>query len=113
MINILIRRVKRQSGIVGSCVDCIGEHLKKKKRNKGEERKEKLSFVVREKERSRAYVTKTGCVSPLFSWSPKIQLFFSLYYVLFFFVFYSYPFLPYKGVKNITNLVLKFFLNIY
>lgn len=30
MTNILIRRVKRQNGIVGSCVDCIGEHLKKK-----------------------------------------------------------------------------------
>ena len=45
MTNILIRRVKRQSGIVGSCVDCIGEQLKRKKK---EERKENLSFGVRE-----------------------------------------------------------------
>lgn len=51
MTNILIRRVKRQSGIVGSCVDCIGEQLKRKKK---EERKENLSFGVREKEKVRS-----------------------------------------------------------
>lgn len=43
MTDILIRRVKRQSGIVGSCADCVGEHLKKKakenKERKGEKRK--------------------------------------------------------------------------
>lgn len=41
MTDILIRRVKRQSGIVGSCADCVGEHLKKikeKKERKGEKR---------------------------------------------------------------------------
>lgn len=50
MTNILIRRVKRQSGIVGSCVDCIGEQLKRKKK----ERKENLSFGVGEKEKIRS-----------------------------------------------------------
>ena len=51
MTNILIRRVKRQNGIVGSCVVCIGEHLKRKKKEEG---KENLSFGVREKEKVRS-----------------------------------------------------------
>lgn len=51
MTNILIRRVKRQSGIVGSCVVCIVEQLKRKKKEEG---KENLSFGVREKEKVRS-----------------------------------------------------------
>lgn len=48
MANILIRSVKRQSGIVGNCVDCIGEHLgEKRKERRGKERK--LIFCGRRK----------------------------------------------------------------
>ena len=37
MTNRLIRRVQTQTGVVGSCVDCIGEQLKKiQERKKGE-----------------------------------------------------------------------------
>lgn len=50
MTNKLIRRVKRPSGVVGSCVDCTGEQLKEKNKGK-KERRENLSFVVREKEK--------------------------------------------------------------
>lgn len=48
--NIFIRRVKRQSGIAGSCVDCINEHLGEEKKRK-EKGKNGNSFVVREKEK--------------------------------------------------------------
>lgn len=48
--NILIKRVKRQSGIAWSCVDCINAHLEKKKKRK-EKRKNGNSFVVGEKEK--------------------------------------------------------------
>lgn len=63
MTNILIRRVKRQSGVVGSCVDCIGEQLKKKNKGK-KERRENLSFVVREKEKVKSMCNdNTVCFS--------------------------------------------------
>lgn len=49
MSNRLIRRVQTQTGVVGSCVDCTGEQLKKNTGKK--ERREYLYFVVREKEK--------------------------------------------------------------
>lgn len=69
MTDILIRRVKRQSGIVGSCVDCVGEHLKKKQKKikKGKERKGSLSFVMKEKEKVKSLCNSNRvcfCVAP-------------------------------------------------
>lgn len=65
MTDILIRRVKRQSGIVGSCADCVGEHLKKRK--KGKKRKGNLSFVMKEKEKVKSLCNSNRvcfCVAP-------------------------------------------------
>lgn len=101
MTNILIRRVKRQSGI--RAVDCEEEELKRKR---GEERKTYL-------QRSGAYLIATGC-SVLFLGTQAILLLCSLYCVLF---VSSIPILAFhtmnKKKKIETNSGPKISLNIY